>query len=203
MTENKTNPAEAKKEVVVPAIFKQYGIEADKAKTSMAKALDFLNGLKGKPLTAEVIKQFADNFATKSTRTGSGQPREATKLFDKDGNLIGGRCRATGKWFAAEFFNFHHSMAKEADKLNNRLVAQAKKIEQDAKELLDNAREEKDAKTKLKIFEQYDAELNKAKKVRGGEIKLADFENKVQNFETVEELAKQLKVEVITAAKKD
>ena len=207
MENNSNTQTEAKEAKVVPAIFKTFGIEDNKAKTSMASALEFLNSLKGKQINNDLLTQFATKFATKTTRTssGEGKPREATKLYDKAGNLIGGKCRATGQWFKAEVYNFHHGLSKEADKLNNRLNAEARKIEEEAKKLLDSARDEENAQEKLKLFEKYDNELNRAKQVKQREIKIEHFESKIENFDTVEKLAKNLQVEVITtkAVKED
>jgi len=180
------------------------GIAEDKVKKTMVEPTEFLVGLKGKVLTEAVLKEFAEKFGVKaSNSTGTGKPREATKLFDKDGNLLGGKCRATGLWFKIDDYNHHHGMAKEADNAKNRLNTEAKKIEKEAEKILAETREATDAKEKLALFEKYDAELAKAKAIRDTAVTLKDFTKKVENFETVEDLAKALNVEVITSAPKE
>jgi hypothetical protein len=171
-------------------------------KKTMEEPVSFLEGIVGKTLTKELFEKFVNDYAIKTSGNSTGKPREATKLYDKDGNILGGKCRATNLWFAAENFNHHHGLSKEADNVKNRLNTEAKKIEKEAEAILEEARKAENAQDKLKLFEKYDAELAKAKKVRDREITLKDFSKEVPHFATVEDLAKALKVEVITSKPK-
>ena len=175
------------------------GLTEDKAKKTVIPMMEYL----ADKLSDEQLKEFAQKFAIKSSgNTGTGKPREATKLYDKDGNLLGGKCSATGKWFSIENYNHHHGLAKEAQNVKSRLNTEAKKIEAEAEEIRLKAKEADKPADKLALFEKYDAELEKASKIRNKAITVADFAKQVPNFNTVEDLARSLQVEVITTKPK-
>jgi hypothetical protein len=183
-------------------IFTKYGVAEGKEKKTMQGALEFLEGLKNKPVTVDVIKEFADKFATKSVRaTGDGTPRESVKLFDKDGNVLGRKCSVFHLWLPASEFNgdvAKMSICREANKLKTANLRAGEKIEKEALEILEQARKAENAGEKLKLFEAYDKEMEKAKQTKTAEIKVpAEYK---AGFATVEELAKSLKVEAITTA---
>ena len=183
----------------VDPMFAKFGIEDAKAKTSMTAMLKELQSLVGKPFTADALKSFAHQFAVKSARsTGDGKPREATKLFDKDGNMIGARCSATLVWMLGEEFTNMQSISKQGHSLKGALNTKARGVESEANALLVEARDAKTPAEKLAIFEQYDKEMLKAKEIRSKGINASEFVEGTLTFPTVEELAKHMKVEVIT-----
>ena len=188
----------------IDPMFKEFGIEDSKAKVSMLPMLKELKALVGKPFTAEALKTFAHQFAVKSARSsGDGKPREATKLFDADGNMIGARCSATLVWMIGSEFTNMQSISKQGHSLKGALNTKARGIESEANALLVEARDAKTPAEKLAIFEQYDKEMLKAKEVRATGIDAKEFIAGTLTFKTVEELAKHLKVEVITVKAED
>jgi hypothetical protein len=150
-------------------IFTKYGVAEGKEKKTMQGALEFLEALKNKPVTVDVIKEFAEKFATKSVRAaGDGTPRESVKLFDKDGNVIGRKCSVFHLWLPASEFNgdaSRTSVSREANKLKTANLREGEKIEKEALKILDEARNAQNATEKLKLFEKYDAEMEKARKL--------------------------------------
>lgn len=182
----------------VDAIFKELSIDDSKAKVSMTAMLKELKGLVGKPFTKEALQTFAHQFAVKSARTSTGEPREATKLFDKDGNMIGARCSATMVWMVGDEFTPMQSISKQGHSLKGALNTKARGIESEANALLVEARDAKSPADKLAIFEKYDAQMLKAKEVRATKISADELAEGTLKFDSVEELAKHLKVEVIT-----
>ena len=179
------------------------GIEDDKFKKTMQAPLEFLNSIVGKPFTADMLKKFAADFAVKSAgTTGESKPREITKLFNKAGDLLGGRCSATLLWFALPDFNHHHGLSKQAQNAKSRLNTKAKEVEVEAGKLLESARELTNPTEKLKAFEAYDVEMGKAQAIRNTKITPKDFSEEVTSYESIEDLAKALKVEVITSKPK-
>ena len=191
-----TEPTVAK--VAVDAIFKAVGIEDNKAKTSMTAMLKELKALVGKPFTQDALKTFAHQFAVKSVRTSSGEPREATKLFDKVGNMIGARCSATLVWMIGSEFTNMQSISKQGHSLKGALNTKARGVESEANALLVEARDAKTPADKLAIFEEYDVQMLKAKEIKATPISADEFTEGTLTFDSVDELAKHLKVEVIT-----
>ena len=188
----------------VDPMFKEFGIEDAKAKTSMTAMLKELQALVGKPFTKEALKTFAHQFAVKSQRSsGDGKPREATKLFDDEGNMIGARCSATLVWMIGEEFTNMQSISKQGHSLKGALNTKARGVESEANALLVEARDAKTPADKLAIFENYDKEMLKAKEIRAKGISADEFVDGTLTFDTVEELAKHLKVEVITTKPED
>jgi len=183
----------------VDALFKALGIEDNKAKTSMTGMLKELKALVGKPFTQEALKTFAHQFAVKSTRSnGDGTPREATKLFDKVGTMIGARCSATLVWMVGSEFTNMQSISKQGHSLKGALNTKARGVESEANALLVEARDAKSPADKLAIFEQYDIEMLKAKEIKATAITADEFVEGTLTFPTIEALAEHLKVEVIT-----
>lgn len=173
---------------------------AREIKKTMVQALAAITALKGKPVTDAFIETFTNDFCIKAAGSnGESKPREITKLFDKAGELLGGRCSATMLWFALTDFNHHHGLSKQAQNAKSRLNTKAKEIESTATKLLTDARELTNPSEKLAAFEAYDDEMGKAKALRDTKITTKDFTEEVTNYANIEDLAKALKVEVITA----
>ena len=171
------------------------GYDEDKVKKTVVPMIDYL----ASKVDTATLKEFVEKFGLKSTT--SGQPREAVKLFDANGNVLGRRCTVTGKWFPIDRFYKSTTFIKEADKLKQKYYAEGQKIKKEAEKLLKKAREEEDPAKKLELFEQYDAQIEKAKEIANKDVSgEVEFEG---GFDTIEDLAKSLGVEVITSAPKE
>jgi len=129
---------------------------------------------------------------------------EIVKLYDVEGNVLARRCSATHVWTTPENFNgdiARTSVCREANKVKTKNLRGGEAIERTAKELLDTARGETDAMAKLELFEQYDVEMEKAKELKNTPVTVENCEA-FDNFLTIEEIAADLGVEVITTAPK-
>jgi hypothetical protein len=169
-------------------------------KKTMLGALAFVteNG----NMSEDNLEQFTIDFCVKSAK-GESKPRIATKLFDSEGVLLGGRCSATEKWFPLSDFNHHHGLAKEAQNIKSRFNTEAKTLEGKANGLLDAARDLTDMTEKLAKFEEYDDALAEATEVRNQPVEVENFgEDKHIGCETIDELAIELGVDVITTKPK-
>jgi len=169
-------------------------------KKTMVAALAFVteNG----NMSAENLAKFTADYCAAKSGSGESKPREIVRLYDADGEILGGRCSSTLLWFAIDNFNKHHGIAKQTQNAKSRLATEAKLVETEAKVLLDEAREVTDAAEKLELFEQYDVKMLEAKEIRSTPVTTEMFTEEVPYFETIEELADDLGVEVITTKPK-
>lgn len=170
-------------------------------KKTMVDALAFVT--EHGNMSKENLDLFTSKFCVKASGgNGTSKPRIATKLFSADGQLLGGRCSATGLWFKLEDFNPHHGLSKQAQNVKARNNTAAKEVETNANSILSEARELVNPEDKLEAFERYDDEISKAKSIRETVITPEDFTVEVETFATVEDLAAELGVEVITTKPK-
>lgn len=166
-------------------------------KKTMVAALAFVteNG----NMSADNLQAFTEQFCYKADDAVS-KPREIVKLFDNTGEVLGRRCSITLKWLDIKEFFKDGSMSKAADKVKAKLYTESKVMEKKAQELLDSARELTDPTEKLAAFEGYDVAMVEAKTHRLQDISGdVEFEDGVETFESIQELAEALGVEVITA----
>ena len=164
-------------------------------KKTMVNALAFVteNG----NMSADNLEAFTNQFCIKKDGTVS-KPREFVKLFDEVGEVLGRRCSVTKLWFTIDNFFKDGSMCKTADKAKAKLYGESKVMEKEAEALLKEARELEDPMEKLAGFETYDLALVKAREHRLQEVTV-ETEGGV---ETIEALAEELNVAVITSAPK-
>ena len=162
-------------------------------KKTMVDALAFVTqyGNMSKDNLAIFTKQFCE---AKDGSTTTGTPREAVKLYDVDGVLLGRKCTVTGKWFGADCFYKDGSIHKEADAAKAKLYTESKKMESEAQRILDEAREITDMEDKLAAYERYDTAMVEAKNHR---LQPLDITIK-GGFDTIQDLAAALGVDVIT-----
>lgn len=161
-------------------------------KTMNVLALLLLNGGANKLPNWELI---VNEMKPKDGSTGDSKPREVTILKDIEGGQLGRKCSVTGKWFINDKFFKSGTLIKEADGAKNKLYAESKTMETNAKSLLVEARELNNPLDKVKKFEAYDEALEKAKAHRATAIKV-DPKWLEGSFATIEDLAKHLKVEI-------
>lgn len=146
----------------------------------------------------EIVK----SMQPKDGPAGESTPREVTILKDIEGNQLGRKCSVTGLWFPTDRFFKSGTLIKEADGAKNKLYSESKKMESDAKALLVEAREISDPMEKVAKFEEYDTALESAQKHRATEIAVVPKWTK-GSFESIEALAKNLKVEVNPVKEED
>ena len=101
---------------------------------------------------------------------GSSEPKALTILKDEAGEVIARMCTITNKWFLAERFYKNGSIIKEADGAKNKLYAESKTMENNAKSILEEARSLTNVEDKLAKFEEYDRALEAAKAHRNQPI---------------------------------
>ena len=165
-------------------------------KKTMEKALDFVtqNG----NMSADNLQAFTEQFCYKAEE-GVSKPREIVKLFDVDGNVLGRRCSITHKWLEIGEFFKDGSMSKAADKVKAKLYTESKAMEKKAQELRIEAKDLTDPTEKLAAYEAYDEALEDAKTHRLQDISEdVVFDEDTNTFDSIEELAEDLGVDVIT-----
>ena len=176
-------------------------------KKTMIEALAFVT--KHGNMSKENLDLFTNKFCVKSSRASSGEPREAVRLYDVEGNTIGRRCSILKVWLAPEAFNGDVEkigICREANKLKTANARAADVIIKKAEELRTQANELDDPMEKLAKYEEFDAELARAKEVKNAPITIDDVPDDAKDFNpfnTVEELAEDLGVEVITTKPKE
>jgi len=166
-------------------------------KKTMVDALAFVttNG----NMSADNLTQFTKQFCYKADETAS-KPREIVKLFNETGDVIGRRCSITLKWLDISEFFKDGSMSKAADKIKAKLYTESKAMEKKAQELRVEAKDLTDPTEKLAAYEAYDDALEEAKAYRLQDIS-GDvvFDEDTEVFDSIEELAEAMGVDVITA----
>lgn len=169
-------------------------------KKTMVEALAFVT--EHGNMSAGNLEIFTNEFCVKKDGNGPSKPREFVKLFDAEGEMLGRKCSVTGLWMKADNFFKDGSMCKQADKVKAKLYTESKAMERGAGEKLEAARELTDPTEKLAAYEAYDSEMVSAKEHRlqdiSGEVDLTE----VTTYETIDDLASALGVEVITSKPK-
>lgn len=105
-----------------------------------------------------------------ATTESSSEPKALTILKDEAGEVIARMCTITNKWYLAERFYKNGSIIKEADGAKNKLYAESKTMENNAKSILEEARALTNVEDKLAKFEEYDRALEAAKAHRNQPI---------------------------------
>ena len=171
-------------------------------KKTMVAPIEWLTNV----LDEDALNEFIEKFGVKSSRTSSGEPRESVKLFDSEGNVIGRRDSILKLWFAGECYNgdiAKMSITRMTNKVKAHNIHEGKKLELAARELLAEAKTLEDPAEKLVKFEEYDAAIEEATKVKTAPITIDDVDlDDCVGYETAEELAKAMGVECITTAPK-
>ncbi len=166
-------------------------------KKTMAKALEFVtaNG----NMSADNLQAFTEQFCYKAEE-GASKPREIVKLFNETGDVLGRRCSITMKWLDISEFFKDGSMSKAADKIKAKLYTESKAMEKEAQKLRTEAKDLTDPTEKLAAYEAYDDALEEAKAHRLQDISGAVvFDEDTEVFDSIEELADSMGVDVITA----
>ena len=173
-------------------------------KKTMVACLAYVTALEGKNgkslLSEDQIKTFTDDFCIAKSGNASDGPRELTIL--RDGSdvataaILGRKCTLTHKFFPIDRFSKNTSCIKEADAVKLKRYNESKKMEADAKVLLVEARDITDIQEKVAKFTEYDKALLAATESRKGDIEV-DAKWMEGSFDTIEDLAKSLNVEVI------
>jgi len=166
---------------------------AQEIKKTMVEALEFVK-THGR-MKEDKLEEFITKFCIKKDGATATTPREVTILKDVDGNQLGRKCSVTGLWFPNEAFSKGTSCIKLADSAKGKIYAESKKMEKDAQSLLDEARDLTDIQEKVAKFTEYDEKLLAAKEYRLQPVPVTD-EMKQGGFESIEALAKHLKVKV-------
>ena len=166
-------------------------------KKTMVEALAFVteHGNMSESNLALLTTQFCEPKST-----GTGKPRELVKLFSEAGEMIGRRCSVSKRWLSIDNFFKDVAMCKIVDKMKAKLYTESKAMEKAANEILATARDLTDPAEKLAAFENYDDEMVKAREHRLQTLEL-DLDE-IGGFDTVEELAESMGVEVITSVAK-
>ena len=169
-------------------------------KKTMIDALAFVTG----KLDDEALATFTSDFCeAKGRATSSGEPKESVRLFDADGNTIGRRCSVLKMWLAPEGFNGDvekMGISREANKLKTQHAREADALVKAADVIRDEANELEDPMEKLAKYEEFDAKLEEAKAIKNTSITVDDVPAGTEDmFETIEELADALGVDVITS----
>ncbi len=170
-------------------------------KKTMVDALAFVT--EHGNMSAENLELFTNDYCiAKGRATASGEPREIVRLFDEEGNTIGRRCSVFKLWLAPAGFNGDiekMSISREANKLKTANLRKAEGIVRDAEVIRDEANDLEDPMEKLAKYEEFDAKLEEAKSVKTATISPDDVADGTEDmFETIEELADALGVDVIT-----
>jgi hypothetical protein len=174
-------------------------VTTPKIKKTMVEALAFVesNG----NMSAANLAAFKEQFCYAKTVAGSGQPREFIKLYDELGNVLARKCSILKKWLLAEDYNGDadkSSICRPANKVKAKLTNESKAMERKALEILEEARGCTDTAEKLEKFEAYDEAMEEAKNHRLKEISIKDVDlTGIDTWETVEDVAAELGVEVI------
>ena len=168
-------------------------------KKTMVEALAFVteNG----NMSADNLELFTSSFCiAKSGAAGSNGPKPLTILRDGSdvatSTILGRLCSVTHKFFIIDRFAKNTSCIKEADAAKGKLYNESKQLEKAAQTLLDEARDIADIEEKVAKFEEYDQALINAAEVRKTPVEVQD-EWLDGSFDTIEELASDLGVEVI------
>lgn len=164
---------------------------AKEIKKTMEAPLAWLEG----KLDAEQLVEFTELFGYKADGSTSTGPREITILKDSEGEMLGRKCTVCGVFFPADRFAKNTTCIKEADGAKGKLYNESKKMEKEAMVILEEAREITDVAEKVAKFEEYDQKLLEAKEYRLQPIEV-NPEWLEGSFETIEELASSLGVEV-------
>ena len=172
---------------------------AQNIKKTMQPVLEFVT--KYGKMTPENLEQFTNEFCIAKSGTTSTGPREVTILRDVEGNQLGRKCSVTGLWFDNSHFSKNTTCVKAADKARGLRHVEARKMIKDAETILAEAKDITDIAGKVAKYEEYDAKLAEANAHRKADIAITD-EMKKGGVETIEDLAKSLKVPVITAQPK-
>lgn len=147
-------------------------------------------------LTEEQLGEFTEKFGYTSNGTSgvSTGPREVTILRDGE-TVVGRKCTVTGMFFDIERFSKNTTCIKEADAAKGKLYNESKKMEDNAKAILEEARTIEDIEEKVAKFEEYDVALQNAKAHRVQPVEVNE-DWLVDGFETIEALAEHLGVEL-------
>lgn len=163
-------------------------------KKTMVAPLAWLAGV----LTTEQLGEFTEKFGYPSTGTTvSTGPREVTILRIGD-DVLGRKCTVTGLFYDIARFSKNTTCIKEADAAKGKLYNESKKMEDNAKSILDEARTIEDIEDKVAKFEEYDMALQDAKNFRAQPVEIVE-DWLVDGFETIEALAEHLGVEIPAA----
>ena len=162
-------------------------------KKTMEAPIAALTLLVGSKFTEEKLQDFINQFGYKSEGTTTSGPREITILKDAEGNVLGRKCTVLGSFFKVDRFSKGATMVKEVEAVKAKLYTESKKMEKDAGALLDEARTLTDAGEKVAKYEEYDQKLVEAKNHRNQPVTIENIDG---GFATIEELAKDLGVEV-------
>ena len=162
-------------------------------KKTMEAPIAALKLLVGSKFTEEKLQDFINQFGYKSEGTTTSGPREITILKDAEGNVLGRKCTVLGSFFKVDRFSKGATMVKEVEAVKAKLYTESKKMEKDAGALLDEARTLTDAGEKVAKYEEYDQKLVEAKNHRNQTVTIENIEG---GFATIEDLAKDLGVEV-------
>jgi len=164
-------------------------------KKTMVDALAFVT--EHGNMSAENLETFTKEFCVAKSRTsGESKPREAVKLYDAEGNVIGRKCSVLHTWLKPEDFNGDiekMSISREANKVKTTNQRAADAIVREAEAVRLEANELEDPMEKLAKYEEYDAKIEEARAKKAEPIVIEGL-----GFDTVEELAEDLGVEVIT-----
>ncbi len=165
-------------------------------KKTMVAALAFVtdNG----NMSTDNLTAFTEQFCYKAEE-GTSKPREIVKLFDSEGTVLGRRCSVTLLWLPISEFFKDGSMSKAADKVKAKLYGESKAMEKEAQSIRLDAKDLTDPTEKLAAYEAYDDALEAAKAHRLQDItEDVVFPEDTETFESIDELAEALGVEVIT-----
>lgn len=132
--------------------------------------------------------KFAQLVALMEASRGGGAE---TILKDEEGNMLGRMCTVTNKFFPADRFFKGTTIIKEADSVKAKFYTESKAVENEAKKLLEEARELEEATEKLAKFEAYDKEMERAKQIRSTPVEVKE-EWLEGGFDTIEELKASL-----------
>ncbi|NCB01242.1 MAG: hypothetical protein EOM67_03625 [Spirochaetia bacterium] len=126
-----------------------------------------------------------------ATTESSSEPKALTILKDEAGEVIARMCTITNRWYLAERFYKNGSIIKEADGAKNKLYAESKTMENNAKSILEEARTLTNVEDKLAKFEEYDHALEAAKAHRNQPI-LVDEKWLEGSFDSLDEVKASL-----------
>lgn len=172
-------------------------VATEVAKEVAPKVPTFLNVKKTmEPLAKELVAQGCDKLPgwdkilklmLPATPEASSEPKEVTILKDEAGEMIARKCTITNKWYLAERFYKNGSIIKEADGAKNKLYAESKTMENNAKSILEEARSLTNVEDKLAKFEEYDRALEAAKAHRNQPV-VVDEKWLEGSFDTMEDV---------------
>jgi len=173
-------------------------------KKTMAGALAFVTEYGN--MSIEDLATFTAEFCEAKGRSEtSGEPREIVRLYDKFGITIARRCSIFKVWLTPDMFNGNienMSVCREANKLKTANLRKSEAMVRGGEAIRLEAKELTDIEDKLAKFEEYDAILEDAKTIKSAAIEIDDVPESADElftyFETIEEIAESLGVEVIT-----